>query len=110
MRLQGAAENWAFSPVRNFHVAPSFVVEADFEHDQDLSRRVRSFLNEAHMPGLRNLAVEASNGIVTVSGLVKTYYEKQLGGMRARRVAGVVKLIDQIRVASQPTSGSTNNG
>jgi osmotically-inducible protein OsmY len=76
------------------------VLDRDVEHDQDLTRRVRSFLADAHMPGLRHLAVEASNGIVTVSGQVRTYYEKQLGSMRARRVAGVVKLIDQIRVAS----------
>jgi osmotically-inducible protein OsmY len=52
------------------------------------------------MPGLRNLRVDCLNGVVTLSGQVRTYYEKQLGGMRTRRVAGVVKLVDEIRVAS----------
>lgn len=81
-------------------MSPSLVLERDIDHDLELTRRVRSFLAEAHMPGLRNLAVEALNGVVTISGQVRTYYEKQLGGMGARRVAGVVKLVDQIRVAS----------
>jgi len=81
-------------------VVSSLAVETDSVQDSDLSRRVVSFLNEAHMPGLRHLAVEANNGIVTLSGQVRTYYEKQLGSQRARRVAGVVKLIDQISVAA----------
>jgi hypothetical protein len=59
---------------------------------------VVSFLADAHMPGLRQLAVDAKHGVVTVKGRVRTYYEKQLGGQRARRVAGVVKLIDCIDV------------
>ena len=79
---------------------PTLVLETDVDHDHDLSRRVRSFLDDAHMPGLRHLAVEVRNGIVTLSGQVRTYYEKQLSCMRTRRVAGVVKLVDQIRVAS----------
>jgi len=84
---------------RNFAVTPTVAIETDADLDLDLSRRVRSFLFEAHMPGLRNVDVEAQNGIVTLSGQVKTYYEKQLGGQRARRVAGVVRLVDRIRVA-----------
>lgn len=76
------------------------VVDTDVERDRELMRRVQSFLAESHMPGLRSLAVDALNGVVTISGQVRTYYEKQLGGMGARRVAGVVKLVDQIRVAS----------
>jgi osmotically-inducible protein OsmY len=52
------------------------------------------------MPGLRNVDVEAQNGVVTLTGRVKTYYEKQLGGQRARRVAGVVRLIDRISVVN----------
>lgn len=67
--------------------------------DTDLRGRVISFLAESHMPGLRHLRVEARNGVVTVSGQVKTFYEKQVGSQRARRVAGVVKLVDRIAVA-----------
>jgi osmotically-inducible protein OsmY len=68
-------------------------------NDRDLKTRVVSYLAGCHMPGLRQLAVEAHNGVVTITGRVKTYYEKQLGGQRARRVAGVVQLVDRIDVA-----------
>lgn len=81
-------------------MTPSATIETEAGLDLDLSRRVRSFLHEAHMPGLRNVDVEAQNGVVTLTGRVKTYYEKQLGGQRARRVAGVVRLIDRISVVN----------
>lgn len=79
---------------------PAVEFATDVEEDRDLTSRVRLFLFETHMPGLRNVEVDAQNGVVTLSGQVKTYYEKQLGGQRARRVAGVTKLVDRIRVAS----------
>jgi osmotically-inducible protein OsmY len=75
-------------------------LETDLDHDLELERRVRSFLDDAHMPGLRHLTVVVRNGVVTLSGQVRTYYERQLGCMRTRRVAGVVKLVDRINVAS----------
>lgn len=81
-------------------MTPPVAIETDADLDLDLSRRVRSFLHDAHMPGLRNVDVEAQNGTVTLTGQVRTYYEKQLGGQRARRVAGVVRLVDLIRVSN----------
>jgi osmotically-inducible protein OsmY len=68
------------------------------DSDTDLQTRVVSFLAGCHMPGLRQLAVDAKQGVVTLRGRVRTYYEKQLGGQGARRVAGVVKLVDCIDV------------
>lgn len=79
---------------------PAVMFFTDVEENRDLSSRVRLFLHEAHMPGLRNVEVEAQNGVVTISGQVKTYYEKQLTTQRARRVAGVVRLVDRVCVAS----------
>lgn len=73
--------------------------------DRDLERRVLSFLERGHRPGLRSLMVEACNGTVTLRGQVRTFYEKQLGHDCCRRVAGVVKLIDAIDVV--PGEGST---
>jgi osmotically-inducible protein OsmY len=75
--------------------------EDETQQDSELRTRVISFLAESHMPGLRHLRVDACNGVVTISGKVKTFYEKQVGGQRARRVAGVVKFIDRIDVAQQ---------
>ncbi|MBL9090114.1 MAG: BON domain-containing protein [Planctomycetaceae bacterium] len=72
----------------------------DAPHDVDLRRRVQSFLHEANMPGLRQLDVEARDGIVTLSGTVRTYYEKQLSQQRCKRVAGVIRLVDNVEVAN----------
>jgi osmotically-inducible protein OsmY len=77
-------------------------VVANRESDRDLERRVKGFLYAKHMPGLRNLQVEASNGTVILRGQVGSFYEKQLGHQCCRRVAGVQKLIDSIDVVSMP--------
>ncbi len=71
---------------------------ADPQHDRDLERRVASFLATRHVPGLRNLEVEAQDGVVTVSGQVLTFYEKQLCNQCCRRVAGVLQLINEVDV------------
>ncbi len=69
------------------------------ETDRDLERRVSAFLAGRNVPALRRLYVRSSQGVVTLRGHVATFYEKQLGGSVARRVAGVVQLIDDINVA-----------
>lgn len=70
----------------------------DAQSDRDLERRVATFLAARHVPGLRNLAVEAHKGVVTVSGQVLTFYEKQLCNQCCRRVAGVLELINAVDV------------
>lgn len=76
------------------------------QSDRDLERRVTSFLVTRHVPGLRNLAVEAQNGIVTVSGQVLTFYEKQLCNQCCRRVAGVLELINAVNVMHDAQSAA----
>jgi osmotically-inducible protein OsmY len=66
--------------------------------DSDLARRVALFLSTQHRPGLRVLEVEARGGVVTLRGRVSTFYEKQLSVQIARRVAGVVRLVDDVMV------------
>ena len=72
--------------------------------DGDLERRVMSYLTARHVPGLRSLSVHARDGVVTVSGRVLTFYEKQLCNQCIRRVAGVMELINAVDVASDPTA------
>jgi osmotically-inducible protein OsmY len=67
--------------------------------DRDLERRVLGFLSTRHVPGLRNLQVQAHKGVVTVSGRVLTFYEKQLCNECCRRVAGVMQLVNSVDVA-----------
>ena len=71
----------------------------DTDADRDLERRVTTFLAGRHVPGLRGLAVHSTKGVVTVSGQVLTYYEKQLCNQCCRRVAGVLELINAVDVS-----------
>jgi osmotically-inducible protein OsmY len=68
------------------------------EDDAALARRVRTFLVNRHIPALRHLRVSADRGVITISGRVSTFYEKQLSHASARRVAGVQRVLDQVRV------------
>lgn len=66
--------------------------------DRDLERRVVNYLWSKHVPSLRHVAVEVDNGVVTVRGQVRSFYEKQLLSHCCRRVAGVVGLVDDVEV------------
>lgn len=68
--------------------------------DRDLEQRIIGYLARRHVPSLRQLAVEAKNGIVTVRGQVRSFYEKQLSSHCCRRVAGVVQLVNEINVVT----------
>lgn len=68
------------------------------EMDRDLAIRVTSFLRQSSVPTLRRIAVEVRSGIVTLHGRVHTFYQRQLCLQCCQRVAGVIRLIDQIEV------------
>lgn len=71
-------------------------------YDSDLQRRVTTFLAARHRPSLRRLQVKATAGVVTLRGRVPTFHEKQLSIQLARRVAGVIRLIDEVAVHPAP--------
>jgi len=66
----------------------------------DLEQRVRQFLSSANIPALRHIGVQINGNTVVLSGYVQTFYEKQMAIAFARRVAGVVDVIDSIDVAN----------
>ncbi len=66
--------------------------------DLALEARILQFLSSRHVPGLRNLCVRAKNGIVTVTGKVLTFYEKQLCNQCCRMVPGILQLINMVDV------------
>jgi hypothetical protein len=88
----------ANSNLLHANIAPVVVVEPGAAVDRDLLRRVKTFLSTSHRPGLRALEVEAHGGVVRLRGNVRTFYEKQLSVQLTRRVAGVVRLIDEVMV------------
>lgn len=74
--------------------APHFITK-----DQDLQRRVVSFLAGRYLPSLRQLQVDVHEGTVTLRGCVTSFYEKQIAIHSCQRVAGVHKLVDAVDVA-----------
>jgi len=65
--------------------------------DREVERRVANFLAK-HFPRLRTVEVEVCQGVVTIFGCVNSFYERQLCINCCQRVAGVVRLIDQVEV------------
>jgi osmotically-inducible protein OsmY len=68
--------------------------------DSQLERRVLDTLTALHIPAFRSLHINAQEGVVMLSGRVRSYYEKQLASTRARNVLGVVAVSDAIVVAN----------
>lgn len=64
----------------------------------NLQKRVCQFLIAASVPGLRHIDVEVNQDSVVFSGSVQTFYAKQLASEFARRVAGVVNVVNLIEV------------
>lgn len=66
--------------------------------DDDVLWRVESYLGSKHFPAFRALKVMVNQGVVTISGKVENFHERQVALNCCRRVAGVRKLIDNIQV------------
>ena len=67
--------------------------------DALLNRRVRNFLYDRHVPRAQGLNVESHFGTLVVSGKLASKHDKWLCLECCRRVAGVVKLIDNVKVS-----------
>ena len=66
--------------------------------DSELERRIGIFFASQSRPALRAVEVMAADGVVTLRGQVHSYYEKQLSMHLAARVAGVLRLKDELFV------------
>jgi osmotically-inducible protein OsmY len=78
--------------------------------DEDLRRRISSFLGSRHFPAFRRLEVSVLAGAVTVRGQVGSYYEKQVALDTCRRVAGVLRTIDQVEVEAGDGAAARGRG
>lgn len=70
------------------------------ESDRELSRRIGNYLVSRHVPGARWLEIESQGGVVTLRGIVRSFYLKQLCIHCCQRVAGVIRVQDELEVAS----------
>jgi BON domain len=72
--------------------------------DADIERRVLAYLASRDRLSFRRLSVESRDGIVTLTGQLGTYYEKQVAQETVRRVAGVLRVIDEVQVGSRTSA------
>ncbi len=72
--------------------------------DDDVQWRVESYLGRQHFPGIRGLEVQVDDGVVTVTGQVDNFHQRQVAVNACRRVAGVLKLVDEIQVLTPAIS------
>ncbi len=70
--------------------------------DADLERRVRNYLAKHGMAANDGPQVEVNQGVVTLRGRLSSESARWLAVSCGRRVAGVVTLIDQLRVIPRP--------
>lgn len=71
-----------------------------FSRDWDLKQRVVNFLRQKNVLRRENVRVDVTDGLVTLHGHVRSYYEKQLLISACRRVAGVISVSDEVAVLS----------
>jgi hypothetical protein len=76
--------------------------------DHELATRVSQYLQHVLFRASRDVAVEARDGVITLAGTAPTFYERQLLGVAARRVAGVRQLVDRLHVL--PSSARSTAG
>ena len=78
--------------------------EGDPHNDRDLEQRVTNFLKSQRIPGSRTIQAQASQGVVTLRGMVSSFYHRQLCSHASHRVAGVRAVIDEINVVETRTA------
>ena len=65
--------------------------------NEELQTRVTDYLIDRDEHAFRSLQVEADHGTVTLTGRVRSYYEKQVAGSCVN-VSGVLNLINNLAV------------
>ena len=66
--------------------------------DRDLEQRVLKFIAGRYVSGVRYVNVQAEAGTVTLRGNVPSYHTRQLCLECCRHVAGVVRVVDRLKV------------
>lgn len=68
------------------------------EQSRALEQRVILFLQQRHLVFGCRLWIEAADGVVTLSGRVPSFHQRQLIYAFTRRVAGVLQVVDLLEV------------
>ncbi len=71
--------------------------------DRELQHRVRNALYDRRLLKNDDVAIATTNGTVTLTGRVKSYYARQLVVHCCLHVPGVRNVVDEIGVGTQET-------
>ena len=67
-------------------------------NNAELERRIANFLCQRRVPGGECIQLNVYGGVVAVSGRIPTRYAKWLCIECCRRVAGVIRVIDNVKI------------
>ena len=73
------------------------------QSDTELERRLTNFLYQRRVPGAEHIQLVAQGGVVAISGRTPTRSAKWLCIECCRRVAGVIRVIDNVEVEAAVT-------
>jgi hypothetical protein len=76
------------------------LVPANAGENERLAKNVQNFLVSRIPPTANRVRVDASEGTITLRGMVQSFYFKQLWLSGTQQVAGVMRVVDKIEVAS----------
>lgn len=78
-----------------------FVINRQETAASSLKRWIIQALNDQQATSLRSLTVVVCNGEATVSGMVDSYYHRQIAINACLNAPGLLKLVDQIAVRAR---------
>ena len=78
--------------------------------DEDLRQRVESYLLSKRFDCFRELDVDVSGGVVTLSGVLKNEHMRHVALNCCRRVAGVQEIVDHIELVNSTIESHTAAG
>ncbi len=93
--VSNSASSTATAPVVS---RPRHAVLQGSASNRELRQRVQLFLAQTQRNEMRELEVEAEDGIVILRGKVPTFYARQVAVHSSRRVAGVMRVVDELTV------------
>ena len=68
-------------------------------NDDRLKSKINELLCGQHYPSFKTLNVEVDHGLVTISGTLKSYYQRQVALSTCQKLADVITVIDMMYVS-----------
>lgn len=66
-----------------------------------LKERVQTALKKNPYLAGRNLRFETDHGLIKISGVVRTYFQKQMAQEAIRRIEGVQEVLNELEVSQE---------